>query len=345
MRRFKQCRGFTLVELLVVIAIIGILVALLLPAVQSAREAARRSQCANHLRQIGIACQNYADVNGRMPPASARLNANETRTRPDWGYLVFLLPFTEQQATFDALDPGWDWFQSQNLNTLRQVVMSQFKCPSYPPIQHVNLASPGTNVFEESPLAAHYRGVLGANVRLDGELQNACGGVDSVYTMEVFEGGGGGGGRRDNGGGSGNCAQDGNGSGLVANNGVIIRNSPVDFQKISDGTSNTLLVGESAFGEPSPTIPTTQGTRPWWVGSSGYFLYTSKNATFPINSGTFPLVDTRNDIGFGSLHPGGCHFAFVDGSVQFIGENVPLRLLYALATRKAEDLIDSTALN
>ena len=122
----KKRSGFTLVELLVVIAIIGILVALLLPAVQAAREAARRMSCGNNLKQIGLALHNYHDTYKTMPPAIVytRPPAQNARNgRPYWGWGALVLPYVEQTPLHDALDPGprhmsvtllglstsWDW--------------------------------------------------------------------------------------------------------------------------------------------------------------------------------------------------------------------------------------------
>jgi prepilin-type N-terminal cleavage/methylation domain-containing protein/prepilin-type processing-associated H-X9-DG protein len=316
--------GFTLVELLVVIAIIGVLVSLLLPAVQAAREAARRTTCRNQLRQVALACQNYADARLAMPSASTRLDPNLSGTRPDWGYLVFILPYIEKSTLYDALDPTLEWY-NQPTNLLRETEVGEFKCPSYPALQPVNLADPGSNVYEELPLASHYIGVLGANTELDRDLANFCQDRSSPYTMELQEQSSSS--RRDP-----NCVDAGGGK--VANNGVIVRKPQIDFAMIADGTSNTLLVGEAAFGEPQE-----QNTRAWWVGSHGGYLYTAKNVTFAINSGARP-GPLRNDMGFGSYHPGGCHFAMVDGSVQFIGENVDLKVLFAVASRDGGDLID-----
>src|SRR5271170_4954855 len=121
----KGRRGFTLIELLVVIAIIGLLIALLLPAVQAAREAARRSQCVNNLKQLGLAVQNYSDVNGALPPAAA--------TGPEWSnnfsMKARVLPFLDQAALFNSLNMSYFQLAAQNATNLTTMV-GTFLCPS-----------------------------------------------------------------------------------------------------------------------------------------------------------------------------------------------------------------------
>ena len=124
-------RGFTLIELLVVIAIIAILVALLLPVVQQAREAARRSQCKSHLKQIGVALHNYLDANSAMPPFFIHRTGNASRIAdPNKGanWLVFLLPFVDQTGLYEE----WDFDIPANQNAARSTELAVYKCPSDP---------------------------------------------------------------------------------------------------------------------------------------------------------------------------------------------------------------------
>lgn len=121
----RKNRGFTLVELLVVIAIIGVLVGLLLPAIQAAREAARRSQCLNNLKQIGLACQNYADAKNALPPGySAGTDPNSTA--PGWGWATYLLPYLEESSVYQQLNLTQPVESQPGIKT----VLSAFLCPS-----------------------------------------------------------------------------------------------------------------------------------------------------------------------------------------------------------------------
>lgn len=325
-------QAFTLVELLVVIAIIGILVSLLLPAVQAAREAARRTQCQNNVKQIALACQNYASATQRFPEASHRLGGDYD-TPGTWGYLVHLLPYVELQSLYDALDPEVDWF-NQPTNLLLETSVTQFQCPSYEPIQKVNVAAPGFSEFEELAVVPHYMGVMGANTEFQAGFPDYCTPSQrelSPYTMELREASGG---RR-----APDCFGSSEGSGRIANNGVIVRDIEVAFRKITDGSSNTFAIGEQAHGDPD-----AQNVRGWWVGLSGGTLYTTRNVAYPINSGVRPGPYAKNNTGFGSQHPGGTHFGLADGSVQFLNENIDIGILFALASRDAGEVIDGSEL-
>ncbi len=329
----RPLHGFTLVELLVVIAIIGVLVALLLPAIQAAREAARRTQCQNRLRQLGIACQNFADARKAFPPANGKLSPTaqkrNSRDTGNWGYLAFLTPYVEQANLKNLIDPEFEYDQQtpEVRNFLDNTPIQEFKCPSFSQTQPVNTSDfgSGTPNVLESGLATAYCAVMGANLDeyTGTNLVPGCGAGNRINEGSPYS-------MLENAAGNGRCHS--GGEGKVAMNGVIIFDGDVGFRRITDGTSNTFIIGESAFGDPNE-----QGTRPWWIGAATTWFYTAHNLTYPLNSATASTV-VRNDVGFGSNHPGGCHFAMADGSVQFIQEDVQLEVLWAFASREGNEV-------
>jgi prepilin-type N-terminal cleavage/methylation domain-containing protein/prepilin-type processing-associated H-X9-DG protein len=334
-------RGFTLVELLVVIAIIGILVALLLPAIQAAREAARRAQCQNRIRQIAIACLNFHDTKKSFPAATimypyTKHPSGAPGYRTYWGYLVQVLPFMEEQALIDAIDLNLHWDLEPNRKLLYETQVPFLRCPSQSDQEITFTDPPGeTGRDELTALRTHYMAVMGAKV--DCPTPKAAPYPDNTYTMV---------------GGKGDC---GSGGGVAAN-GVInniksggqIHPSNIKMKDVTDGSTHTFMIGEISW--------LVGPQRVWAIGSATNpqndtpysYNYSAKNVMSALNYAY--RADTNvnqtpctpcenNDLSFGSLHPGGTHFAMCDGSVQFIREEIPIATLRAMASRKSEEVL------
>ncbi|MCA9101954.1 MAG: DUF1559 domain-containing protein, partial [Planctomycetales bacterium] len=206
--------GFTLVELLVVIAIIGILIALLIPAVQSAREAARRSQCANNVKQIGLGLQNYASALGTFPPGTIMNPAGDpnlpanTRGYIGWGWGALVLPFIEQGAVHDA----FDFASPQGIvafpgNAAGGTLISGYLCPS----------AVGSGARWVECCSGFQNGPTPVD---DFRETNYAGVADSVNAFYVAT------------------------QGVSNGDGMLFNHAAIQFRRVSDGTSNTLLVGE-----------------------------------------------------------------------------------------------------
>lgn len=289
-------RGFTLVELLVVIAIIGVLVALLLPAVQAAREAARRMSCSNNMKQLSLALHNYENVHGTLPPCG--IDSNQM------AWTVLVLPFIEQQNLYDRFNfsrGAWNAFE--RINIVRGVRIKGILCPGV-------ASRPGLySVFggEEDVSALHYYAVLGPNG------PNGSG-VAQGYKTEGLDMG------------FGVCAMQGAfGQGRFDGTNVIPLNNPL--RTFADGTSNTLLLGELAWPKYPYWRPWTRG---YYSDNRGTLLYASKNVKNPINSN---IADFWNDGSFGSTHPNGAMFPRADASVQFVAQNIDMVAFRAIASR------------
>lgn len=298
----QKARGFTLIELLVVIAIIAILIALLLPAVQQAREAARRTECKNNLKQIGLALHNYHDVFSMFPLGSfadLKVPLTDPKFVSQWGWAVMILPQLEQGNLFTALDPGpitlQDAFDDPVRLKLLTTPLPVFICPSDPeagvnrnrPIlprgQKANPSCTGINVAAEVLLAkSNYPGCNGGGLVNDGILM--------IPWLQPFP-------------------QTG---------------SPppsVQIRDISDGTSNTIMVGER------------KSLNRQWAGYwAGYEFGCGGNTqNWAVVGRTLSRMNTGQstgtlaaepDVAFGSAHVGGAHFLMADGSARFIGENI-----------------------
>jgi prepilin-type N-terminal cleavage/methylation domain-containing protein len=307
--------GFTLVELLVVIAIIGVLVALLLPAIQAAREAARRSQCSNNLKQIGLAVLNYESAVGRLPAGST------TNVADRWGpyfstWTVDILPHLEQQAVYDLWDKAQD-FAHLNNRSLRETFLASYLCPSDQNL--AELVVPDTGPGETVPWApGSYRAMGGYSL---GQHE------DHYWDNPLYL----------------NHPNDmpewrrGPMYSVARNPTGSWRLKPVKLREITDGTSQTLLVGEYH----TQTFPSR---RTLWA-----YAYTSYNQSgaFPESRILIPDYDRCGDIGggggntckraWGSLHAGGqIQFVYCDGSVRSIDQDIDMIIFCREATIQDE---------
>jgi prepilin-type N-terminal cleavage/methylation domain-containing protein/prepilin-type processing-associated H-X9-DG protein len=317
-RRRGRRPGFTLIELLVVIAIIGVLIALLLPAVQAAREAARRAQCTNNLKQLALATHNYLDANNTLPMGDFYgRNKNGGLIRQNFGQFVAMTQFYEQGSIYNALNTSLMIYYFEN-STINDIGISALWCPSDGSVSSTRYPGQSGDGWDDSPIPMRYSSYAGNS------------GPYYYYPRES------------------------NNPMLGQNPGVFFHvghptgtnRSPVRLAEITDGTSNTFLYGEHAYtrialGKSDPYGPN------WWT--SGWFSDTNASTLFPPNffksyqaavqaqaSGAIPKKfengDTNFENTFNSLHPGGCNFALCDGSVRFIKDTIaswnPLLIQY-----------------
>ena len=282
----RRRSGFTLVELLVVIAIIGILVSLLLPAVQSAREAARRSSCLNNMRQLGLGVHLYIDQNNHFPPG---YYFDDTREEA-YGWAVTILPFIEQQSLFDGLDPIRrplkELLAQRRDIPLLQTPLSIYRCPSddYPDLL------PGTPENDLYP--GHPRHFRGNHAPSDFEPATA-----NYIGNRGFN--------------------DRHGDNSTRE-GTLFNDSYLTLADIEDGTSNTFLIGErNGFCKAATWI----GSRnPPGSGMWGAWL-TLGRVSIKLNHARTGDHDTCTE-GFSSNHQGGAYFILCDNSVRWVSESI-----------------------
>jgi prepilin-type N-terminal cleavage/methylation domain-containing protein len=366
--RSTATRGFTLVELLVVIAIIGILVALLLPAIQAAREAARRSDCANRLRQILIAAHNYESAKKKLPGHGDVYLYTPPNGNPHVAGALSsqarLLPFMENQNVANLVDQNEHWRHGNNL-TARTTPLPFLLCPSNnKPVElsYTYVGSDGITTERTINLRCHYVGNMGAR---PGPGRNNCpsatpAGPWCAPPTSTGKGGGGGtltypettycqyG-----------CADRGShglqNSGGSAINGVIYPLSKISLGGITDGTSHTIMYGEMSWDcatQGSWIIGSSSMNGTDWESSSHGWVYNSKVIRWGINGRKSAEPDELPDIpgaayvpqteeSLGSMHPNGTHLAMSDGSIGFVNDEIDVATLRAMASRRSEDSYES----
>ncbi|MCC9609155.1 DUF1559 domain-containing protein [Blastopirellula sp. JC732] len=307
-----KSKGFTLVELLVVIAIIGVLIALLLPAVQQAREAARRMQCSNNLKQIGLGMHNYHDTFQKLPPGWIYFQegrAASTLGKASWGWGTLILPFIEQTTLHDQLNPNTSSLGSADVN-LTGTYLEAYICPSDNPAKLVTSGS-----FVSG--ASNYSGVLG---RFDTAAAGTSYSPTAAASSNPLYG------RTDA------------VNGTYRPEGILGPRS-VRFAEITDGLSNTLMVGEK-----SQKVIKQQGV---WVGTRLDKCMACSVASvfgivgvvdFPINENGGSSTWQRERV-FTSRHAGGAQFTLGDGSVRFVPETIDTTTYLRLGQRNDGEVI------
>jgi prepilin-type N-terminal cleavage/methylation domain-containing protein/prepilin-type processing-associated H-X9-DG protein len=374
MRRARQagtargirCRlGFTLIELLVVIAIIAVLIALLLPAVQAAREAARRTQCVNNMKQIGLALHNYHQTNNCFPSGGLPTIDSNGKSRPengDFSALARMLPSLEQQALYNAANFGRSLKSDANGFAVNSTVtgtrISAFLCPSCTPPSWIDTESANQGGPFTAP-GNNYFGSYGASIEWVAQPQRAGGPPNGVFQ---------------------------------------VTGPAIGIQNITDGTSNTIAFGEWKTGSgtlatvtrytdiiflgtlPSGSLRSTAGTEvmpgllaagfqawltscnqaavapysssySYGIGESwvhGMCAYTMGTTLLPPNApyfncsaGTPGVLDDPGSFNMSSFHPGGANMLMCDGSVHFLKNSVSQPIVWALGSRAYGEVLSS----
>ena len=295
----RRAPGFTLIELLVVIAIIGILIALLLPAVQKVREAANRMKCQNNLRQMALALHAYHDAEGRLPPGVASGLGNFL------SFHVSILPYLEQSNLYQKFNLSARYDNAANL-ALGLALVPVYQCPTA--TQLTTEYGSGEWSGGQATLTTHYYGVagpLGTNPQ-----------TGQQYSFRPTN------------------------QGNEATQGVLGIGTMIRLTDITDGTSNTFMLGEMSWTKANYYRVWTRGT---YDDTTNPDRDTTccRNVENALSSTPYNGSDNANNVSFGSEHTGrGANFALADGSVRWVSPNITLATYLSIASYNGGEVIN-----
>lgn len=306
----KQRLGFTLVELLVVIAIIGILIALLLPAVQSVRESARRTTCLNNIRQIGVAVLSFEAAHEHVPSG--------WNSKTGFGWMAYTLPYVEQKNVFDQFQREMPLVDVGNENAIQLFVDGQL-CPTSANNSPTYMLKAGDPSREIEISRTHYVGCIGSTVQYE-EMDDGqtCPSLGLVNTTGYIDG-------------------------------MFYKNSKTPLSDVLDGTSNTILLGERSgelFDSSWPGILDGSSFTGWrvvgWTGEPpNNPMRTEPTIIFDDDGNEVELeIHFHGFAQFNSAHSGLSAFATVDGSTHLISDDIDPRVFEGLGTIRGREVID-----
>ena len=373
--RSPRRRGFTLIELLVVIAIIAVLIALLLPAVQAAREAARRIQCVNNMKQIGLAVANYIDTNNCFPPGSLDFIDNGYQTNQSYSAHARLLNGIEQQALFNAANfsvaPMNDTIGEYINFTVINTTLTVFLCPSTPPptwpipagiglLQLGAPVAPGNSYFASVGSSLEFDGSQASPpngvIFYEGRLTTATPNVPNISSVGL------------------QSVTDGTsntisfGEWKIGSGNLSVFTSPTDMIFVGSGPAGTGRTVSGSYNMPNPilvasfpawlqlcatdlTVASTRNAHTpllglsWSMGLPGCTMGNLLQAPNP----NYPNCSTNTSLGWpgmwglSSFHPGGANVVFCDGSVHFVKNSINNPTLWALGSRNQGEVIDASS--
>lgn len=327
-------KAFTLVELLVVISIIGVLVALLLPAIQAAREAARRSACQNNFKQVGLALQNYHSAHNKFPPGTTD---HVSQNNEGYSWAIYLLQYIEGGVIFDQIDFNDDGFigstNDHNRRLMADTEIATFNCPSSELPRFTDAWNEGFQVHIGDMV-----GIAGALPPNPTSIPSSQWRWDSTAMNPATA------------------------SRATAWNGILHASSKVRISQVTDGSSHVMAIAETSgntFYDGRPEVPfDCRGMYPhgWWIGAdrnktvgwtgdprifnTTYIAYrplgTKVCTGGPVATYRDPGTNYDNQIPIQSAHAGGAYVALCDGSVHFLSEDIDFDMFRMLAIRDSE---------